>query len=231
MAYYPDNMTLRPLVGWPGPMTRTRRRAPFKTLFSDTLTQLDRELRHLNGPLWGRRPAPSVLQIALGEADFRLDGMPRANSHPSHPGVILSIEPKPKDSPPLSFPCDTFDDWKDNLRAITLTLEALRKIDRYGVTQTGQQYTGWRAIESKPSVDAVGAACARLAQIAYPNEDLSRQAEWAPKIATDPEIRRNTIRQARAKAHPDRNYGARARWDYVEGAIAVLRGAGIEGTD
>lgn len=225
---YPDNMTLRPLVGWPGPMTRVRRRAPFKTLFSDTLSQLDRELRHLNGPLWGRRPAPSVLQIALREADFRLDGMPRANSRPEHPGVILSIEPKPKDSPPLSFPCDTFDDWKDNLRAITLTLEALRKIDRYGVTQTGQQYTGWRAIESKPAApDAVGAACAVLARIAYPNENDDCQANWAPKIATDPQIRANTIRQARARAHPDRHNGDQGMWDHVEGAIAVLRGAGI----
>lgn len=219
---YPDNMTLRPINGWPLAFTTQRRRAPFKTLFSDTLSQLDRELRHLNN---GRRPAPSVLQVALTEADFRRDGMPRANSRPLHPGVILSIEPA--GSPPLSFPCDTFDDWRDNLRAITLTLEALRKIDRYGVTQTGQQYTGWRAIESKPSVDALGAACALIARIAWPNENDERQANWASKIATDPQIRANTIRQARARAHPDRHNGDRGMWDHVEGAIAVLRGAGI----
>lgn len=216
MAYYPDNMTLRPLVGWPGPMTRTRRRAPFKTLFSDTLTQLDRELRHLNGPLWGRRPAPSVLQIALGEADFRIDGMPRANSRPSHPGVILSIEPKPKDSPPLSFPCDTFDDWRDNLRAITLTLEALRKIDRYGVTQTGQQYTGWRAIESKPSepVIPIKEAIGTLAAIADMPPPSSHEG-----IAL-------AYRLARKAAHPDRNGGDQTRWDRVEQLAKVLRAEG-----
>lgn len=107
------------------------------------------------------------------------------------------------------------------------TLEALRKIDRYGVTQTGQQYTGWRAIESKPSVDALGAACALIARIAWPNENDERQANWASKIATDPQIRANTIRQARARAHPDRHNGDRGMWDHVESAIAVLRGAGI----
>lgn len=223
---YPDGMTLRPINGWPLEFTAQRRRASFKTLFSDTLSQLVRELRHLNN---GRRPAPSVLQLALTEADFRLNGMPRANSRPLHPGVILSIEPFRK--PALSFPCDTFDDWKDNLRAITLTLEALRKIDRYGVTQTGQQYTGWRAIESKPAVDAVGAACAVLARIAWPNEKDEHQANWAPRIATDPDICRNTIRIARAKSHPDRHNGDRGMWDHVENAIAVLRGAQIAGVD
>lgn len=226
---YPANMTLRPIESWPIPMTKRRRQASFKTLFSDTLSQLDRELRQLAASFGSVRPAPSILQIALREKDFRLDGLPYANSRPEHPGVILAIEPK--GSPSLSFPCDTFDDWKDNLRAITLTLEALRKIDRYGVTQTGQQYTGWRAIESKPSVDAVGVACALLARFAWPNENDANQANWAHKIATDPEIRRNTIRQARAKAHPDRHNGDQALWNHLEGAVAVLRGAGIDGTD
>lgn len=217
---YPPCMTLRPLDGWPTEFTGQRKRSRFEASLSDTIALLERELRLLDPPVpkWPR----SVLQIALREQDFRIDGMPRAGSNPAHPGVILNIETDNK--PVLSFPCDTFTHWHDNLRAIVLTLEALRKVDRYGVTQTGQQYRGWQAIESKPTVDA---ACVLLARIAWPNENDEHQASWAPKIATDEQIGRNAYRQARAKAHPDRHNGDQALWDQVEGAAEVLRRSGI----
>lgn len=224
MVSYPPGMTLRPLDGWPTPRTTDRKRSRFESSFSDTLNLLDRELRMLDPR--DRCYPPSVLQIALREQDFRIDGMPRANTNPEHPGVILNIEPRNK--PALSFPCDTFTHWHDNLRAIALTLEALRKVDRYGVTQTGQQYRGWQAIESSPAVDAVGAACVLLARFAWPNENDDYQARWAHRIATNPEIRRNSLKQARIKAHPDRHNGDRALSDQVEGATEVLRRAGIE---
>jgi hypothetical protein len=42
----------------------------------------------------------------------------------------------------------------------------------------------------------------------------------------------NTMRQARARAHPDRHNGDRALWNHVEGAIAVLTRAGyVDGTE
>lgn len=40
----------------------------------------------------------------------------------------------------LSYPCDTFTTLQDNLRVIALALEALRMVDRYGVTRRGEQY-------------------------------------------------------------------------------------------
>lgn len=46
--------------------------------------------------------------------------------------------------------------WEDNLRAIALALEALRKVDRYGVTRRGEQYTGWKQLtagDSGPSAE------------------------------------------------------------------------------
>lgn len=224
MTAYPPAMTLRPLTGWPTEFTRSRKTSPFKASFSDTLELLDRELRRLDPD--DRHYPPSVLQIALREQDFRLDGMPRANSCTQHPGVILSIEPR--DKPPLSFPCDTFTHWHDNLRAVALTLEALRKIDRYGVTQTGQQYRGWQAIEARPSVDVTGAACALIARVAWPNERPENRDEWAPRIASDPDIGAKTLRKARGNAHPDRNAGSQALWDEVERSAAALRAAGAE---
>lgn len=205
MTGYPPGMTLRPLDGWPTQLTAERRRAPFQATFTDTLELLERELRMLD-PKDGRYP-PSVLQIALREQDFRLDGMPRANSYPEHPGVILNIEPRQR--PALSFPCDTFDHWHSNLRAITLTLEALRKIDRYGVTQTGQQYTGWLAIEA-PKASAKDLI-----------DFLARVADMPPP--SSPDGITLAYRKARANAHPDRNAGDREQWDAVERAADQLR--------
>lgn len=207
---YPDRMTLRPLTGWPLPETRQRRRSQFSTAWSDTLALLDRELNHLEKR--GGNPQ-SVLQIALREQDFRVDGMPRASSLPDHPGVILSIEPSGK--PPLSFPCDTFDRWQDNVRAIALTLESLRRIERYGASETGQQYRGWQAIESKPSgFDTAEAALRFLAVVAKVDD-------------TNPDHARGIYRGAVAVAHPDRNNGDHSQWDRVEAAGRLLRTVGM----
>jgi hypothetical protein len=38
---------------------------------------------------------------------------------------------------------DEYEDWQSNARAIALTLEALRAVDRYGATQ-GRQYAGFQ---------------------------------------------------------------------------------------
>lgn len=207
---YPPGMTLRPLTVWPGSPTVDRRASQFKSSFSDTITLLDRELMALDKA--DRNVPDSVLQIALREQDFRIDGMPRANAYPAHPGVILNIETRNK--APLSFPCDTFTHWHDNLRAIALTLEALRKIDRYGVTQTGQQYRGWQAIESKPAgISSATAAIERMKAIA--GLPLSFTCEPA-----------ETYRRARHAAHPDRNHGDQTLWDEVERLGAYLRTSG-----
>lgn len=125
--------TFRPIVMWPGKPTSRRMRARFKASYPKTLALLDAELRHL-----GARSV--VFQVAMSEEDIRLDGQPRANARARHPGVIVSFQSK---HGPLSYPCDTYDSWEDNVRAIALALEHLRAVDRYGVTKTGEQYRGW----------------------------------------------------------------------------------------
>jgi hypothetical protein len=104
---------------------------------------LARELRQLGAK-------NIVVQAAVTDADIRLDGKLRANAYPEHPGVILTFDSK---FGPLSYPCDRFTTYQDNLRAIALALEALRKVDRYGVTKRGEQYTGWKAIPAKTGGD------------------------------------------------------------------------------
>ncbi|MBW3630660.1 MAG: molecular chaperone DnaJ, partial [Gemmatimonadetes bacterium] len=139
------NINYRPIDRWPGEQTRDRKASPFQASFPATLDLLDRELDYLGAK-------DVVFQVALREEDFKRDGDPRANARASHPGVILAFNSK---YGPLKYATDTFSDYQANIRAIALGLEALRKVDRYGITKRGEQYTGWKAL---PSGSEVGAA-------------------------------------------------------------------------
>jgi hypothetical protein len=200
---WPDGLTYRPIEAWPGELTRNRRLSPFRAPMKSTVTQLRKELG-------GIRARNAVLQIALSEGQFRIDGAPRAQAVPDHPGVILSLE-TPDGA--IAFPCDTFNSWQDNLRAIVLTMERLRAIDRYGVTKRGEQYRGWKAIEARPAsmFTSVENALATLATIAglSPRDD--------PKTL---------LRIAQRATHPDHG-GDRGLWDRVTAAGEYLRVEGI----
>jgi hypothetical protein len=135
--------TVRPIDSWPGPQSSGRRNSPFRAPWSQTAELLDRELRMLGA-------SRTVLMIAVDEQDIRLDGLLRANARPTHPGVIIAFESR---YGALKYASDVFTDWRDNVRAIALGLEALRKVDRYGITKRGEQYTGWRALP--PAGDGV----------------------------------------------------------------------------
>lgn len=126
----------RPIDAWPGELTRRRTRSPFNSTLAQTFTLLERELRHL-----GARDV--VVQMALHDNDFRIDGKPRARAIPDHPGVIVAFDSR---YGPLKYATDTFDRFADNLRAIALGLESLRRVDRYGITKRGEQYAGWKAL-------------------------------------------------------------------------------------
>jgi hypothetical protein len=215
---------LRPLEGWPTEFTAERRRSNFDSSWRATMELLNRELRAL-GP-YGLRSVgntyyypTSVLQLAIRDSAFRRDGMPNARAVPEHPGVILNIMPKGR--PQLSFPCDTFDRWQDNLRGIALGLEALRKMDRYGITQTGQQYRGWQAIEARPS--PIPQFTADTAEKYL--QDLVRDAA-GEVVSLNLCTIQQLYRRAVGVAHPDRNDGNRDVWNHVEAAANALRAAG-----
>lgn len=139
MSAWPDNIKLAPISTWPGELTRNRRPSPFKSNLTATLKLLDRELEQLTETRAQRESLELLVAIPAGDL-WRIDGRPRAHAVPEHPGVILSLD---SIYGHLSYPCDTFTTWQDNVRAITLALEALRKVDRYGVTKRGEQYRGF----------------------------------------------------------------------------------------
>jgi hypothetical protein len=139
------NARFVPVEVWPGKKTPPGARAEsrFKAPWSRTLDDLDRELFHLDA-------RDVLIQGYFRQSDIRNDGWPRSGVFPSEPGVILSFKTPKKDAPNLSFPCDTYTRYTDNLRAIALSLEALRAVERYGVTRHSEQYKGWAKLPPAP---------------------------------------------------------------------------------
>lgn len=188
MASYSDvDATFRPIGVWPGQHTEERRSSPFSAPWSSTLELLKRELRFLDAQ-------NIVVQLDIDERDLRLDGYPLANARAKSPGVILAFDSK---YGPLRYPCDTFANWDDNLRGIALAMEALRKVDRYGVTKRGEQYTGWKALPAGGETSTTMTA-ATAAQV------YSTMGGGAPQtILGDSEYAAAVYRRAARAAHPD----------------------------
>lgn len=216
MSAWPDGLNVAPIRVWPGALTRNRTRSQFKAGMGDTLLLLDRELWHLTETRSQRASMELLVAIPAGDA-WRLDGRPRANAVPEHPGVILSLDSK---FGHLSYPCDTFTTWQDNLRAIALALEALRKVDRYGVTKRGEQYRGFLAIEATAApagFSTVDDALAFLGNYNSLGVAEMRVIAGAPARA---------LRRAQRETHPDHG-GDPALFQRVSLAEAKLREEGL----
>jgi hypothetical protein len=201
------NYQFRPIDSWPGPLRAKRKTSPFRSSYRDTINLLGTEVGYL-------RATRVIIQIAITEGEIRNDGLPRADCQPSHPGVIVSMETP---NGPLRFPCDAFPRWTDNLRAIALALEALRRVNRYGVTRRGEQYTGWKALPpaaAEPQLDPAAAATvlARLAQLTPVQASL---------FLTSVDQYRAGYRMAAMLTHPDRG-GNQAEFIQLQKVKAVL---------
>ena len=178
---------------WPGTRTRTPRRAPFKTQWSRTLHLLERELRHL-----GARKIEIALDLPRGGFDLRQDGMLKADARPRHPVILSFID---RDQQRQAYPCDTFAWWQDNLYAIAVVLEDLRRAERYGV-QSQLIRAGFKALPSvtAPTLSVEGAADALASRL---NQRGASGRYTASAIVVDPTSARAAVRAALAKTHPD----------------------------
>ena len=133
--------SFRPLQKWPQEPTShdRRKRAAFRAGYLNTLDLLERELGLL-------KAKDIVFEVDCPSSEIRNDGRLRSSAKLRGPGIVVSFD-SPKG--PMRFPCDQYFDWEDNLRAIALTLEHLRAVDRYGVTQHAEQYAGWTALPDR----------------------------------------------------------------------------------
>ena len=201
------------------PFTGKHQGSLFTVKWHQVLDLLQREYDLLGGK-------QLVIEVDVPERGIRNDGMVRADAKADSPAVRVAFESK---HGPIMMATDRFvrqyhrsasmDDWQHNVYAIAKALEALRLVDRYGVSQRGEQYTGWKAI---------GGAIAMATMTAEQAARVVWSAAGEPfdvgigAILTVPGTRERTIRRAKANAHPDRNGGARSDWDRVESAVRVL---------
>lgn len=187
--------TLPPI--WPGgKRTAYPKRSNFATPWVKTLGQLDKELWHL-----GVRN-DVVCETGFEQWQIRLDGQPRAGvAAKGDQAVILNFTSK---HGPLRYWCDTYDRRQDNIRAITLSLEALRSVERWGVLNRGEQYTGNLALP-------VGMGPTEAEQFIRDHGDHSSEVRTL----------RAVYLSAAKKLHPDAG-GDRHDWDALQRAKEVL---------
>jgi len=125
---------------WPSGRPRTppgqRRPSQFYARgFGKTRDELVRELTRL-----GAREV-----IVSSNVPTRGDGLPYANAaEPTDPGIAVYFK---RNGRPFVIACDTYDKTWKNLRAISLTAEAFRAIDRHGAGDMLEQvFTGFSAL-------------------------------------------------------------------------------------
>lgn len=166
------------------------RHSQFRAGLRDTLKTLTFEMEQLDAKT-------IVVELEIDERHIRLDGYPRADARVQSSAVAISFESK---HGPLRYATDEFSDWHDNLRAIALSMHALRAVDRYGVSKRGEQYAGWKALPvSTDPADAI-----------QTEEDAWRVLTSAAGVASDSSPLRDgiseseVVRRALFATHPDR---------------------------
>lgn len=214
---------IRPLGTWTDPVTIKRRSASvFQATWDNTLTLLRFEAAKLGAAL-------IVLQVDVAEADLRRDGMLRTHAKVGFPGVAVTLDSR---HGPLRYATDAYEQrwqggltsWQANVRAIALSLEALRAVDRYGVTNRGEQYTGWKQLPAGSSSSANGG-------FAYADEALSWMRAEAHRLlipqlsAGTPGAVGDLYRRLARRLHPDAG-GSREDWDRLDQAKQILDVAG-----
>jgi len=183
----------KPIEKWPSMPTPgyKRQHSRFKAGWSQTLDLLERELNHL-------KAKEINIEGFFSSKDIRNDGWPKSSARPTQPGVILSFTTK---QGRMVMPCDSYRDWEANLRAIALTLEHLRAVERYGATtEKHEQYTGWLKLPASGAADEA-AECAKV---------LIRHAcasHTTSQVLNDQRLFDSVWREAVRRTHPDTNNG------------------------
>jgi|ERR1051325_1589088 hypothetical protein len=124
-------------------------------------------------------------------------------------------DPKPRPLQ-LRYPCDKWDDWRDNLRAIALSLQHLRKVETYGVVK-GQQYIGMGQLPPAPAHVGSGMSDDSAARILAGYGGFN-----VLDIMSHRTVMEAAYRNAANKAHPDHG-GSHEQMAKVNLAAQVLR--------
>jgi hypothetical protein len=142
------------LPAWPYP-PRASQSTSFRAGWEDTLELLDREISMLGGD-------DLVIGIVCEPSQISISGALKAGHRVEvqHPGAEVSFT---AGEGRMTFHTDAFPHLAWNLRAIALGLEALGRVDRYGITSGGEQYAGFAQLGTGGPDPARGKALVELA--------------------------------------------------------------------
>lgn len=173
-----EHVTRSPLC-WPNGWKRTPSHQRRRTTFTERQRQI--EMPAAVGRLQGELDRLGAHEAILStNMRLRLDGWPLANQPtPSDPGAAVYFTLKKQ---PRCLACDSYNTVAGNIAALAAHIDALRRIDRYGVGTLDQAFAGYTALP--PSA-----------------------LEWwlvlgVPRTATLDDVERIFREKARA-AHPD----------------------------
>jgi DnaJ domain len=159
------------------PRTKTRQRSQFKLSFARARDELLNELDRLG-----------AVHITLSSnIELRRDGLPYSNrTEPTDPGIAVYFSWRKKQ---YCLACDKWDRTKDNIRAISLHIAALRGQERWGVGSIEQAFEGYKRlpaktegkkwweeleIESNANADEIQSAYRKLAMQHHPDNGGDR---------------------------------------------------------
>lgn len=202
----PFQIIIKPIQKWIGPETEEPIYSRFKQNYSDTKKILEFELEKLNAI-----PSSVLLEMFVTPKDLHLNGAAlRAAHKPFKPGVVLSFSIFTRrlrnnqtgairnETKTLSYPCDTYTDWQDNLRAIALSLQKLRDVARYGVFKYEDMIERLALPSATGKISDRGSALIFLADFIGKSGAEIEQSEVLIKSA---------YRAAALALHPDKNGG------------------------
>jgi hypothetical protein len=188
----------RSLTAWPigrKPTAASSRKSGsnFKASHPQTMDELERELELIDAK-------DVVVEIDVDHKELRRNGEPFASSRARKtPGIVLHYTTK--DGRAVTMPVDRYETWQTNIRALMLTLRALRAVDRYGATTSGEQYRGWMALPSVTApVMSTQQAARKLVSFAGGKDSES-------DVLASANSARDVLRRAMAKTHPDKHMG------------------------
>lgn len=165
-------------MGWV--RARTRINAPFTTKKAvDSRLSVQVATQRLEGELDRLGASNPVLSTNVA---LRLDGRPRSDMEPADPGAAVYFHFRKRAT---VLACDRYKRVADNIAAIAAHIDALRRIERYGVGTIEQALAGYKALPadsaadwrsvfgfatgSRPSWDEVNVAFQKQARTKHPD--------------------------------------------------------------
>lgn len=200
----------RPLTEWPSDLEPTpadeREGKRWDRHYPDILRDLEEELGALEAD-------NIVIQAQITREDLRIDGMPRADALFRGPSVIVTFETP--DGAWHTYPSDSFRDYRQNLKAVAMTLRGLRLVQGYGCAKRGQQYRGWQALPP-------GTGPGDKPTFAGPREAAKYIADYGDRpvehVLEIPDVLSAAFRLASKRLHPDKNGGNGEAFQLLEAA-------------